>query len=53
MTNENLTIGCEELLDLKQEYPFEIAVIMEMLAEVGEDYHDELYQLEHSLQSAA
>ena len=53
MTNENLTVDCKELLDLKQEYPLEVEVIMEMLAEAGEDYYAEMNQLEYPLQSVA
>ena len=53
MTNENLTIDCKELLELKKEYPLEVEVIMEMLAEAGEDYYAGVNQLEYPLQSAA
>lgn len=57
MTNENLTddyltITAEELLILKQENPLEIEVIMEMLAEAGEDYSEAVSQLE-MMQKAA
>ncbi len=47
MTNENLQISCEELLELKDNNPLEVAVIMEMLAEAGEDYYEEMDALEH------
>ena len=54
MTNKNLTINCKELLALKDEYPLEIEVIMEMLAEADEDYYQEMNQLEQpALQAAA
>ena len=52
MTNANLRIDCEELLALKSEYPLEIEVIMEMLAEAGEECI-EMNQSEYPLQSAA
>ncbi len=47
MTNENLQISCEELLELKHENPLEISIILEMLAEAGEDYYTEMELLEH------
>jgi len=57
MTNENLTISCSELLELRHEFPLEISVIMEMLLEAGEECLDlelDLEQIEHAaLQSAA
>ncbi len=52
MTNENLQINCEELLALKSENPLEIEVILEMLAEAGEDYYTEMEQLEHLRKAA-
>ncbi len=36
MTNENLMLKCDEIVELQREYPREIEVIMEMLIEVGE-----------------
>lgn len=53
MTNEHLTISCEELLALKHDHPLEVDIIMEMLAEAGEDYSFEMELLERPLQSAA
>jgi len=53
MTNENLTISCEDLLALKNDHPLEVEVIMEMLAEAGEDYSFEMEQLERPLRTAA
>lgn len=53
MTNEHLTISCEELLTLKHDHPLEIEIIMEMLAEAGEDYSFEMEQLEQPMRSAA
>ena len=53
MTNENLTIDCKELLDLKKKYPLEIEVIMWMLAEAGDDYYAEMHQLEYPAHSAS
>ena len=53
MNNENLEISCEDLLELKKDHPLEIQVIMEMLAEAGEDYYAEMDQLENPLQTAA
>ena len=55
MTNENLTIDCKELLDLKRKYPLEIEVIMCMLAEAeaGDDYYAEMHQLEYPTHSAS
>lgn len=53
MTNENLVIDCKELFALKSEYPTEIAIIMEMLAEAGEDYYAEMCRLKYPIQSAA
>ena len=54
MTNESLIINCEELMELKSEYPLEITVIMEMLSEAGEGCNLEMSQLEQPLlQSAA
>lgn len=53
MTNENLEISCKELLELKREHPLEVGVILEMLAEAGEDLYSEMFQLEYPLQSAA
>ena len=47
LQNDNLQISCEELLELKNENPLEIAVIMEMLAEAGEDHYAEMEELEH------
>jgi len=47
MTNENLQISSEELLELKRDNPLEISVILEMLAEAGEDYYTEIQQLEN------
>lgn len=52
MTNKNLQISCEELLELKNENPLEVAVILEMLAESGEDYYAEMEELEHPRHAA-
>ncbi len=52
MTNESLQISSEELLELKKENPLEIAVILEMLAESGEDYYAEMEELEHPRRAA-
>ncbi len=52
MTNENLQINCQELLELKNENPQEVAVILEMLAESGEDYYAEMEELEHPRRAA-
>jgi len=52
MTNENLQISSAELLELKKENSLEIAVILEILAEPGEDYYAEMEALEHPLRAA-
>ncbi len=52
MTNENLQINCNELLELKNENPLEVAVILEMLAEAGESYYAEMEELKHPRQVA-
>jgi hypothetical protein len=57
MTNENLVndsllISCEELLELKNENPLQVALILDMLAEAGEDFYAEMEALEHSRQAA-
>ena len=52
LTDDYLAITAEELLILKQENPFEIEIIMEMLAEAGEDFSDEVSQLERMPQAA-
>ena len=52
MTNENLQITSEELLALYGENPLEIGVILEMLAEAGEDCHIEMEQLEQPRKAA-
>lgn len=53
MTNENLMISCEELLELSHEYPLEIRVILDMLSEAGEGCHMEKNQLEETMKVAA
>ena len=53
MTNDNLEIRCEELLKLKNDHPLQVGVILEMLAEAGEDLYDEMFQLEYPLLAAA
>lgn len=52
LENDNLLISCKELLELKKENPQEIAMILEMLAEAGEDYYTEMEALEHPRQVA-
>ena len=52
LENDNLLITCEELLELKNENPLEVAVILEMLAEAGESYYAEMEALEHPRQVA-
>ena len=39
MTNENLQISRNDLLELKYSHPDELEVILEMLAEVGEHFY--------------
>ncbi len=52
LENDNLLISCEELLELKKENPLEVTMILDMLAEAGEDYYAEMKALEHSRQAA-
>ncbi len=52
LENDNLLISCKELLELKKENPQQVAMILEMLAEAGEDYYTEMEALEHSRQAA-
>lgn len=49
MTNENLMLKCDEIFELQHEYPREIEIIMEMLAEAGEGCFLETGELERML----
>jgi hypothetical protein len=46
VTNENLMLRCEDIFELQHEYPREIEVIMEMLAEAGEGCFLEMNELD-------
>jgi len=42
MTNNMREIYCEEIACLEQEFPLEISIVREMLADVGEQCIEEL-----------
>ena len=57
MTNEHLQINLKELLELNYSHPRELEVILEMLAEAGENHYVaeemEAFEFQHKINKVA